>query len=229
MAQRLIILGGLGDGLVMAEALRQASAAGQPVSLVGFLNDALPRGHLLDGMPVLGRLDDWRELDDDILFVPAIQKVREMPFRVRRLEELNIPDERWGTVRHPLSAIASDVEIGSGSFVASFVTVQPGARIGRFVGLRAGANIGHNAVVEDHAYVGPNATICGNAVLRRAGHLGPNAVILDKKVVGSFAVVGIAAAVTKDVEDFAVVMGNPARRVGAVQRDFPVSNPLSGE
>jgi acetyltransferase-like isoleucine patch superfamily enzyme len=100
--------------------------------------------------------------------------------------------------------------------------VQPRARIGRYASLRAGAMVGHDAVLEDHAYVGPNATLCGRSRLRLGAHLGPNAVILDSKCVGAYAVVGIGAAVTKDVRDYAVVMGNPARRVGVVSRDRDV-------
>jgi sugar O-acyltransferase (sialic acid O-acetyltransferase NeuD family) len=227
MTERLVILGGPGDGFVIAEAIRQAAASGQDVSLVGFLNDALPRGHVLQGVPVLGRLEDWRELAEDILFVPAVQKVREAPRRVHRVEQLLIPDERWGSIRHPLSVVASGVEIGGGSFVGSFVTVQPDAKIGRFVSIRAGASIGHHAVVQDHAYVGPNATLCGKAELRRGGHLGPNAVVLDGKIIGAFAVVGIGGAVTKNIEDYAVVTGNPARRVGVVSREFTTAPPAN--
>jgi acetyltransferase EpsM len=216
---RLVILGGPGDGLVVAETVRHAMAAGWPIRLEGFLNDVLRRGEQIQGIPVLGRFEDWPELDDDLMFVPAVQKVRDMPRRVRRIESLGIPGHRWASVRHPQSVVAEDVEIGVGSFIASFVTVQPRARIGPYASLRAGAMVGHDAVLEDHAYVGPNATLCGRSRLKLGAHLGPNAVVLDGKCVGSYAVVGIGAAVTKDVRDYAVVMGNPARRVGVVSRD----------
>jgi hypothetical protein len=68
------------------------AAAGRPVILAGFLNDTLPRGELLQGVPILGPLEEWCELDDDIHFVPAIQKVKDMPRRVQRLEDLDIPE-----------------------------------------------------------------------------------------------------------------------------------------
>ena len=216
--RRLVILGGPGDGVVVAEAALLAQAAGAPYEVVGFLNDAIPAGEIVHGLPVLGRFEDWPRLGDEFVFCPAVQKVKEMQHRIRRLKGLGLPDDRLITVRHPLSAVASDVTIGPGCFIASFCTVQPGGRIGRCASLRAGASLGHHATVDDHAYVGPNATMCGRTRLMEGAHLGPNAVLIDFKTVGRFAVVGIGAAVTKDVADYAVVMGNPARRVSIIKR-----------
>jgi sugar O-acyltransferase (sialic acid O-acetyltransferase NeuD family) len=216
--KRLVVLGGPGDGLVVAEAIRHATAAGQDVELYGFLNDALPSGEILQSVPVLGRFEDWRMLDNDVMFVPAVQKVKDMQARVNRIESLQIPDRRWTSVVHPHAVVSSDVQIGVGAFIASFATVQPESRIGRFASLRSGATLGHHCVVEDHTYVGPNATMCGRSKLSLGAHLGPGAVLLDSKAMGTFSVAGIAAAVTKSVPDYWVVFGNPAVRVGNIPK-----------
>lgn len=212
----IVIMGAGGDALVVAEAVRQSAEAGQPLVLAGFLDDLLA-GETVDGLPVIGRLDDWAILDKRIRFMPAIQKVRDMPRRATRLQELNIPRERWGRVVHPRAVIASKVTLGVGVYIAACATVQPGCHIGDFATLRAGAALGHDATVGNHGYVGPNATLCGKTTIHEGAHLGPNAVVLDQKQIGRFAVVGIGAAVTKDVTEFTVVMGNPARRVGYVK------------
>lgn len=211
MIDRIVILGAGGDGAVIAEAIRQMRALGQEITIEGFLDDAMEPGQSFAGKPVLGGCDSWSELSADVRFICAIQKVGDMPRRSARIEQLAIPDERWAAVSHPSSIIASGATIGCGTFIASFVTVQPGAHIGRFVSIRAGANIGHDAIIEDHAYVGPNATLCGRARLERGAHLGPNAVIIDAKTVREFAVVGAGSVVTKTVDTHCMVSGNPAR------------------
>jgi acetyltransferase EpsM len=216
--ERAVIIGGPGDGSVVAEALLHSKAAGRNVDLVGFLNDDFTLGLQIYGFPV--RLDDWRTLEDDILFIWALQRVGAMPTRVARHRGLDIPENRWTSVRHPNSIVASSVDIGAGSFIASFTTVQPLARLGRFTSLRAGVSVGHHAVVEDHAYVGPNATLCGYAVLGEGACLGPNAVILERTTVGPYAIVGIGAAVTKNVPPGTVVMGNPARPIRVTRSTF---------
>ena len=214
--QRLVVLGGPGDGLVVAEAILQNRLAGNPVELTGFLNDVLPVGTLLHGVPVLGRFEDWESLDVGLQFVPAVQKVKDMPSRVRRVKGLNIPEHRWATVIHPKAAVSSDARIGIGAFIASCATVQPECRIGCFASLRAGAMLGHHCGVEDHAYVGPNAVMCGRSLLEFGSHLGPGAVLLDAKTIGRYSVAGIGAVVTKNVREREIVFGNPAKRVGKV-------------
>jgi acetyltransferase EpsM len=221
--KRFVVLGGPGDGLVVAEAIVQSAMAGQDVELYGFLNDVLPLGEILHGVPVHGRFEDWQKLPQDVLFIPAVQKVKDMQARVKRIESLDIPDERWDYVVHPRAVVSSDVQIGIGAFVASCATVQPESRIGRFASLRAGAMLGHHCVVKEHAYVGPNATMCGRSMLEVGAHLGPAAVLLDGKTMGTFSVAGIAAAVTKDVPDYWVVFGNPAVRVGTIPRTMKKS------
>lgn len=223
MIADVVILGAGGDGLVIAECIRHAAAAGMQIKVRGFLDDGTPNGEF-GGHPILGRLDEWRKLPDELLFIPAIQKVRDMPRRSRRIDGLEIPRHRWKTVIHPNAVVASSAVLGVGAYVAACATIQPGCRIGDFASLRAGAALGHDVIVERHAYVGPNATMCGRTLLSEGAHLGPNAVVLDGKSVGRFAVVGIGAAVTKDVSEYVVVMGNPARRVGFVRRtDAPRS------
>ena len=212
-SQRVAIIGGAGDGSVVAESLMASKAAGRAVEILGFLNDEFRPGLKIYDFPVLGRLDDWHKLDDDVVFAWALQRVGQMPARIRRMRGLAIPDHRWTSVRHPNSVVASSAEVGTGTFIASFTTVQPLARIGPFAGLRAGVSIGHHATVGEHAYVGPNATMCGYSVLGEGATLGPNAVILERTTVGPYVVVGIGAAVTKNVPSGAVMMGNPARPV----------------
>ena len=218
--KKVVILGAGGDGLVLAEALAQCArgAGAQEWELVGYLDDACGAEGSFEGFRVFGLLDSWATLPRDVFFAPAIQKVRDMPRRAARIEGLGIPPERWATVIHPTAMIASSATIGRGAYIAAFCSVQPRCSIGDFATLRAGAALGHDAIVSRHAYVGPNAVMCGKTVLHTGAHLGPGAVVLDERVVGQFAVVGIGSAVTKDVTDYAVVMGNPAKRVGQVRR-----------
>jgi acetyltransferase EpsM len=213
MARPVAIFGGLGDGLVVAEAIRAYRAAGGDLDVAGFLNDAVPKGGAIEGIPTLGRFEDWHSLPDDVLFMPAIHKPGEMKARIARIRSFGIPDGRWARVIHPSAVIASSAVVGPGAFIASHVTIQPKASIGLGASIRGGANIGHDALLGDFAYVGPNATLCGRSIVEEGAHVGPNSVILDRCVVGSYAIVGICSGVTKNVAGGEVVIGNPARRI----------------
>jgi sugar O-acyltransferase (sialic acid O-acetyltransferase NeuD family) len=213
---KIIIIGGHGDGTVVAQAIIDLAVVDHSVTVLGFLNDTLRPGTLVHGFPVLGTLDDWDRTESGTQFISALHKIKQMEVRSRRILELAIPKDRWISVVHPTARIANDVQIGHGSFLAQYVVVQPGARIGHHVSVRAGANIGHDAVAEDFAYMGPNSTLCGRAVLQTGAHLGPNAVVVDGKRVGCYAVVGVCSAVTKNVPDREIYFGTPARKVATL-------------
>lgn len=219
MIRPVVVLGGRGDGVTIAETIRDAERAGMGIALYGFLDDGQPVGSLsYGGKPVLGRLDDWASLPPEVGFIPAIHKVKDMPARVARIEGLGIPEDRWIAVRHPLTVVAEDAEIGVGSFMASFVSVHAGAKVGRFASLRSSAVMGHDSTIGDHAYVGPNASLCGRAHMERGACLGPNAVLLTEKTMGEFSIAGIASAVTKDVPPYRIVFGAPAAKIGVQPR-----------
>lgn len=211
MTKRLVILGGPGDGSIVAAAALAAEQAGAPYSVAGYLNDNIARGEIVHGLPVLGRFQDWSALEGDTVFIPAVHKVGQMPARASRVENLRIPRERWSSVLHPQSFIAPDAVLGCGVFVASFATIQPGSRIGDFACIRSGVHISHDAVVGDFAFVGPNASLAGRSSIAACAHIGSNATVREHLTVGAFAIVGIGAVVIKSVDAHQVVAGNPAR------------------
>ena len=214
MSLKIAILGGHGDGLVVAQTVRDVAEATGRMMLAGFLNDAVPAGAQIDGAPVLGTLDAWRLCAADVVFVTALHKFKQMPARRRRIVGLAIPDERYAVVAHPTAVVASDAAIGAGTYIGAHVVIQPGATVGRHASIRAGANVGHDGIIGDFAYVGPNATLCGRSRLMEGAHLGPNSVIVDGQTVEPFAVIGAGTVVTRRAHAFEIYFGVPGRRVG---------------
>ena len=217
----VVILGAGGDGRVVAQAVRHMAEAGQSLEPVGFLDDGLAAGTVVSGLPVLGVLDLWSSLGHNMVFTAALQKVKEMPDRIQRIEGLGIPPDRWQRVVHPSATIADDVALAPGCLVLSHATIQPGASVGLCATVRAGACIGHDATMAAHSYLGSNATLAAECRVLTGGHVGPNAVVSNGIVVGTCAVVGIGAVVTRSIPDHWIVFGNPARRIVYVRGRRP--------
>jgi acetyltransferase EpsM len=215
--KKVVILGGHGDGIVVAQGIEDLIKYGVKIQLVGFLNDCYPEEKRIFTYPVLGKLEDWKNLDEGLFFITALHKVKLMPERAEIIKKLKIPISRWTNVFHPTSCISRDVQLGAGIFIASCVTIQPGAKVGSHSTIRAGANLGHDTSIDDFCYVGPNATLCGRSSLEEGAHLGPNAVITDGKRVGKYSVVGIGSGVTKNLEPYSIYHGNPAHKIGSIK------------
>ena len=71
--------------------------------------------------------------------------------------------------------------------------------------------ISHNVLIEEDAFVVGETIMFGSSSLGKQGYISGNATIRDGRHVGSKAKVGMGAVVTRNVEDGAVVKGNPAK------------------
>lgn len=86
--------------------------------------------------------------------------------------------------------------VGSGSWLLNTSYVAHDVEIGRSVTLSSGARVGGHAEIGDHVTLGLNATV----------H--------QRRSIGAGAMIGMAAAVTRDVLPFSKVYGSPPRRHG---------------
>ena len=123
--------------------------------------------------------------------------------------------------------------IGDHSKIGAFVEIQKGVEIGRYVKISSHTFICTGVRIEDEVFVGhnvsfvndklPRSTSLGGdlqgendwqvipTLVKRAASIGTGATILCGVTIGEGAMVGAGSVVTRDVEDYAVVAGNPAR------------------
>lgn len=205
------IIGGIGSGAIVAQALRDIAGSGGSLVPWGFLNDVEETGVQIDGLPVLGRFDDWSMLPPSTMFVAAIYKPQLAAERYARIKSLGIPENRWASVIHPSAHLAESATIGSGTYVGPNAVIMPAAYVGRHCSLRASCYVSHDVQVGDFGFVGPSAILNGRSRIGEGAHVGPGAVCRDDASIGDYAVVGIGAVVVRDVPDGVTVKGNPAR------------------
>jgi acetyltransferase-like isoleucine patch superfamily enzyme len=113
------------------------------------------------------------------------------------------------------ASIGGNCKISSHSFICSGVRIDEGVFIGHgvmFVNDRYPA-----AVNEDGSLQSAADWECIPTIVRRRASVGSNATILCGVTIGEQAMVGAGAVVTRDVPDFAIVAGTPARKIGDVR------------
>jgi acetyltransferase-like isoleucine patch superfamily enzyme len=141
---------------------------------------------------------------------------------------------------HPSLVNLYGCTIGDDTKIGTFVEVQKGAAIGARCKVSSHSFICEGVTIEDEVFVGhgvmftndryPRAANADGSLqteadwkveatrVKRRASIGSNATILCGVTIGEGAIVGAGAVVTKDVGDFAIVAGVPARVIGDIRQ-----------
>lgn len=127
----------------------------------------------------------------------------------------------------PGAIIGERSSLGQNCFVGSRAVIGSGVKVQNNV------SIYDNVIIEDDVFCGPSMVFTNvnnprafinrkseyrETLVKRGASIGANATIVCGVTVGSYALVGAGAVVSKDVAPYALVVGVPARQIGWVCR-----------
>lgn len=217
--KKIIIIGGYGNGTVVASTIADINNIKEEWEILGFLNDR--ETEPINGYPVLGKIDKdtiSRYLEDEGVFFYYTLISTKLNYKfLDKLHNLNIPLNRFATIIHPTAVVSKFAEIGYGVCVQPFVSIGPNVKIGNHVQIFAQSLIGHNSELKDYSYIANNACVGASVVLEEGAYLGTNCSTLENITIGKWSLVGIGSVVIKNVEDYTKVVGNPSRVIGKVE------------
>jgi UDP-2-acetamido-3-amino-2,3-dideoxy-glucuronate N-acetyltransferase len=136
-----------------------------------------------------------------------------------------------GTKIWHFSHIMPDCRIGERCNIGQNVVVSPGVTLGNNVKVQNNVSIYTGVICEDDVFLGPSMVFTNvinprsavnrrdqyaKTIVKRGASIGANATIVCGHDIGEFAFIGAGSVVTKDIPDFALVVGNPARQIGWV-------------
>ena len=134
-----------------------------------------------------------------------------------------------GTKIWHFSHVMTGAVIGENYNLGQNVVVSPGVVLGKNTKVQNNVSIYTGVICEDDVFLGPSMVFTNiinprSSIIRRDKYettlvkkgatIGANATIICGITIGSYAFVGAGSVVTKDVPDYALVIGNPARQTG---------------
>jgi len=209
MIDRIVILGGGGHALVVAEAARLAN-----IPIAGFLDDDpdAPAASGDGSIPHLGGLD-MRRLPMGCLWIMGIGNI---DFRKKLLAacppELR---ERAVTIVHPRAFISPSARLGRGVWVGPGAVVHTRAQVGDHGIVNSGAIVEHDCKVGFNTHIAPGAALGGRVEVLANSLVGLGSSVLPSIRIGTGCVVGTGAVVIRHVDDGERVVGVPAKALSS--------------
>lgn len=134
-----------------------------------------------------------------------------------------------GTKIWHFTHIMPNCEIGDNCNIGQNVVISSGVTLGNNVKIQNNVSVYTGVICEDDVFLGPSCVFTNvinprshvsrkdeykETVVKRGASIGANATIVCGHNIGKYAFIGAGTVVTKDVPDYALVVGNPARQLG---------------
>jgi UDP-2-acetamido-3-amino-2,3-dideoxy-glucuronate N-acetyltransferase len=131
------------------------------------------------------------------------------------------------------SHVMPNSEMGENCILGQNVLVSPRVKLGNNVKVQNNVSIYTGVICEDDTFLGPSMVFTNvinprsflerknefrTTLVKKGASIGANATVICGVTLGEYCLIGAGAVVTKDVPDFALVVGNPARHLGWVSR-----------
>lgn len=141
--------------------------------------------------------------------------------------------------------VQSGACVGERCSLGQNVNISNNVRIGNEVKIQNNVSVYEGVEIEDGVFLGPSCVFTNDltprarypkghenykkTIVREGASIGANATIVCGNTIGKYAMIAAGAVVTKDVPDYALVAGIPARVIGRVDDKGNVINQVRGE
>ena len=134
-----------------------------------------------------------------------------------------------GTKIWHFSHIMKNAELGENCNIGQNVVISPNVILGKNVKVQNNVSVYTGVICEDDVFLGPSMVFTNvinprsgfirrdeymQTIVKKGASIGANVTIVCGNNIGSYAFIGAGTVVTKDVPNYALVVGNPSKQIG---------------
>ena len=213
--KNIIIFGGKGNGTVVLAVIRDINRIKPTYNVLGFINNQFNKIQEIDGIPVLGDIDDLPKLihENNATFINAITSINTME-RVKDLFE-NKHSDLIGfseSIIHPSNFLGYNLEIGKGVFLGPQCYFGQNSKIGDFCFVHSHCYVARDSTINQFAYLSPKVYIGAEVVVEKYAYIGTGSLIKERLLIGEQSIVGMGSNVVDHVPPKNVFYGPKAQK-----------------
>ena len=181
--------------------------------IIGFFDcDLSLKDTKVCGYPILGSVDDLPEFMEDhkniSIFVP-------LGDNKRRVELLQYYEEQGYDIPsfvHSSVHMHKNVSLGKAVYILPSTNIMPYTNIGSYTMISMGVNIAHHAEIAEGCFFSQGCNIGASIHISEKAYFGMAAsVMTGVEYIGESALIGVGAVVIRNVDNNAVIVGNPGK------------------
>lgn len=209
--KKIIIIGAGGFGREVKMLIDQINLSKNQYEFVGYYDDGVERGTLINGYPVLGSVPD-ANLIKELTYVAL--GLGNPVHKKNVIDALNNPNLIFETLIHPSVLMGNDeVSLGKGVLVCAGSIITCNISIHNFVTVNLACTIGHDSVLNDFVSVMPGCNISGEVNIEKGVYIGTGARIINQVSIGENSIIGAGAVVSKTIPSNCTAIGIPAKPI----------------
>lgn len=207
--QNIVMVGSSGHAKVIIDTIEKEGK----YNIVGLLDAFKKTGESAFGYEILGEEKDLPKLIKKHQLKGCIIAIGDNWVRnivKNKITEIDASLQFISTI-HPAAIVARGVTVGLGTAVMAGAVINSDTKIGDFCIINTNATLDHDCNMSDFSSIAPGVTTGGNVSIGEFSAVSLGANIIHAIAIGKHSVIGAGSTVLKNIDDFIVVYGTPAR------------------
>lgn len=209
--KNIAIVGAGGFGREVKLIIDAINKEEQQYNFLGYYDDGIPSGTLINGFPLLGNMVDLLKVSESLCVAVAIGTPA---IKRKVVESINNANVSYPNLIHPSAIISTDeVSLGKGNIFCAYCVITCNIEIFDFVILNLMCTVGHDTVIKAYSSFMPSVNISGEVTIHENVYVGTGAKIINQLEIGKNTIVGAGAVVSKSLPDNCTAVGIPAKPI----------------
>ena len=209
--EKIAIIGAGGFGREVKTLIDSINQLSNQFDLIGFFDDNIDKGTLINGLKVLGGLTDLNKIDYKLNIAIGIG-VPEIKQKI--ISCINNTNVSYPNLIHPSVLISKDdVSLGKGNIICAGNILTCNINLEDFITLNLCCTVGHDTKIASYSSFMPSVNISGEVDINQSVYVGTGAKIINQLSVGENTIVGAGAVVAKSLPANCTAVGIPAKPI----------------